>query len=216
MQSRHVVDFSVLRDAVVCRDPYEHMIGERFVAPEMVPAVAASFPDIRATGFHPAADMRLEGAFAALIEDLESDELSAVLSRKFGIDFVSLPRLTTIRKLSAPHEGRIHCDSECKVGSLLLYMNETWLSPEGRLRVLRSADSFDDYAAEVSPETGSVFAFLRSDYSWHGHTPFTGERRVVQVAWLRSQADVDRKTKRHRVSGLVKSLFGRGGAVSPR
>jgi hypothetical protein len=31
---------------------------------------------------------------------------------------------------------------------------------------------------------GSVFGFLRADNSWHGHLPFAGERRVVQVAWI--------------------------------
>ena len=92
--------------------------------------------------------------------------------------------------------------------SLLLYLNDGWSSPDGRLRVLNGEKSFDDYAAEVDPRFGEVFAFMRRDHSWHGHTPFVGERRVIQVAWLRSQDEIDRKPKRHKVSGFLKNIFG--------
>jgi hypothetical protein len=36
-----------------------------------------------------------------------------------------------------------------------------------------------------------------------------GERRVVQIAWVRSLADIDRKKKRHGLSSFFKHLFGR-------
>jgi SM-20-related protein len=43
--------------------------------------------------------------------------------------------------------------------------------------------------AEVAPDEGNIFAFVRSDHSWHGHTPFVGERQVVQVTWLRDASE---------------------------
>src|SRR5262249_684771 len=95
-----------------------------------------------------------------------------------------------------------------KVMTLLVYMNEGWQAPDGRLRVLRSEHTFEDYTLEVSPDMGTVFAFLRADHSWHGHKPFVGERRVVQVAWAKSMADIERKRKRHKVSRFFKRLFG--------
>ena len=61
---------------------------------------------------------------------------------------------------------------------------------------------------EVSPEVGNVLAFLRSDRSWHGHTPFVGERRVVQVAWLRDASELERKRRRHGLSRFLKRLWG--------
>ncbi len=73
----------------------------------------------------------------------------------------------------------------------------------------RLGDSFDGPVAEIAPEEGNVFAFLRSDHSWHGHTPFVGERRVVQIAWLRDVAALERKRKRHRLSLLLKTLLRR-------
>jgi hypothetical protein len=71
------------------------------------------------------------------------------------------------------------------------YLHPGWASPEGRIRVLRR-EVLEDPVAEVSPAEGNVFAFLRSDRSWHGHTPFIGERRVVQVAWLRDAKELER------------------------
>jgi hypothetical protein len=38
--------------------------------------------------------------------------------------------------------------------------------------------------------------------------PFEGERRVIQVAWLTSEEEKLRKTKRGRFSRLVKRLTG--------
>ena len=69
--------------------------------------------------------------------------------------------------------------------------------------------NFEPYAAEVPPTMGTVFAFLRSDNSWHGHRPFAGERRVVQIAWVANQAELDRKKKRNTFAQKLKSVFAR-------
>jgi hypothetical protein len=89
-------------------------------------------------------------------------------------------------------------------------MNDQWEQDQGgRLRVLYDNKAFEPYAAEVPPTMGTVFAFLRSERSWHGHRPFAGERRVVQVAWVRSQADLERKRKNNKMAQLFKGIFGR-------
>ena len=56
---------------------------------------------------------------------------------------------------------------------------------------------------------GTVFAFLRSDNSWHGHQPFAGERKVVQVAWVTSAEELDRKKNRNKWQQMFKGIFGR-------
>lgn len=204
-----VLNLDAVRAADVRTEPYVYLLGDGVVRPEMIDAIQASFPDIRTTGFHPVEEMHPQGAFADLIEDLRGEALGEVLSEKFGRDFNALPQLITVRRLSAAHEGRIHTDGDKKVMSLLVYLNDDWSSPAGRFRVLSGPDSFDDYAAEVGPQTGAFVAFMRADNSWHGHTPFVGERRVVQVAWLRSQEDVERKRRTHGVLGTLKRLWGR-------
>jgi SM-20-related protein len=207
MASGGVLDLNVIRKAKLQREPYEYLVSDHFVRADAIADVQKSFPDLRTAGFHPVDDMTLTGAFRDMIAEMKGAELAAALSSAFGMDFSKFPRFITVRKVSAAHEGRIHCDSESKVMSLLLYLNDGWSSPDGRLRVLRRQDSFEDYTTEIDPKTGTIFAFLRSDHSWHGHKPFVGERRVVQIAWLRSQEDAARKTKRHRLSGFLKNLL---------
>jgi hypothetical protein len=51
--------------------------------------------------------------------------------------------------------------------------------------VLRSGTDIDDYAAEVAPLAGTVLAFHRCNRSWHGYQPFEGERRMVQMSWVK-------------------------------
>jgi hypothetical protein len=207
-----ILNLDVLKSADVRREPYDHLMGSHFLRGEKIPELSRDFPEITMAGFHPADTLPLKGAFRALIAELNGPELSQAMSEKFGIDFSPFPRLITVRKVSAAHEGRIHCDGKSKVATLLVYMNEGWQPADGRLRVLKSEHDFEDYTAEVSPEMGTMFTFLRSDHSWHGHKPFVGERRVVQVAWVRSQADLDRKRNRHTVSSFFKKLFGKGNA----
>jgi hypothetical protein len=50
--------------------------------------------------------------------------------------------------------------------------------------------------------------FKRCDNSFHGHLPYEGERRVIQVAWLTSEEEKLRKTKRGKFSRAFKKLFG--------
>lgn len=212
MPSGSIIDYDAIRSADVHREPYDYMVGGAALRGEWIAELRESFPDIKVTGFHPLSQMPLEGAFAKLIEEIEGPPFSNAVSETLGVDLSPYPKLITIRKISAAHEGNIHCDSESKIATLLVYMNEGWLSPEGRFRVLRSNCDFSDYAVEVSPEMGSFVAFRRADHSWHGHTPFVGERRVVQVAWVRSQHDVDRKTRRHGLSSFLKKVLGRENA----
>jgi SM-20-related protein len=214
MPSGSILDYDTIRTANVQHAPYDYMMGRGALHVEWIPALRESFPDIRVTGFHPLSQMKVEGAFAKLIEEIEGPEFTTAVSDALGIDLSPYPTLITVRKVSAAHEGRIHCDSESKISTLLIYMNEGWLSPEGRFRVLRAEHDLNDYVAEASPEMGSFVAFRRADHSWHGHTPFVGERRVVQIAWVRSQADIDRKTKRHGLSSFLKKILRRESATA--
>jgi SM-20-related protein len=204
-----ILDLDAIRASEVHHTPYDWMTGKGAIRAGAVARLRADFPDIRATGFHPLEQMAVKGAFAELIGEMEGPEFTAAVSDTLGVNLRPYPTLITVRKVSAAHEGRIHCDSESKIATLLIYLNEGWLSPDGRFRVLKNDKGFEDYVAEVSPEMGCVVAFRRADHSWHGHTPFVGERRVVQIAWVRSQADIDRKKKRHTMSSFFKKILGR-------
>jgi hypothetical protein len=75
--------------------------------------------------------------------------------------------------------------------------------------MLRSANNIDDtIVPEVPPVFGNFVMFKRADNSFHGRLPFEGERHVIQIAWIVSQAELDRKAKRGRLSSLLKGVFG--------
>ncbi|GJD64238.1 2OG-Fe(II) oxygenase [Methylobacterium frigidaeris] len=210
MSSLSILDVDAVRAAPVAHDPYHYFLGGQVLRSEAIAELKRDFPAIAKPGYLTVDEVQLTGRFKDLIEELESDAFSQVLSEKFGIDLVSCPRLTTIMRRSQPKYGAIHTDGPSKVMTLLVYMNDEWDAPEaGRLRVLYDGERFEPYAVEVPPTMGTMFAFLRADNSWHGHRPFEGERRVVQVAWVKDAAELERKRKRNRTAQFLKGIFGR-------
>ena len=202
-----ILDLAGFRAAPMNASPYPHLAANNALNPAALPALRQDFPDLREAGFHPLDAFEAKGAFKQLLAEIQDGELSRAMSNKFGRDFTDKPMLITIRKMCKPHEGRAHVDGKSKIATLLIYMHHGWAAPEGRIRVLNS-QNMDDYSLELPPDEGNVFTFIRSDDSWHGHTPFEGERRVLQIAWLDSQGAMDRKLKRHRVSHFFKKLLG--------
>ena len=202
------INIDSVRNARTERQPYNYLVASDVILPGAVDGLRSDFPNIRETGFFPEEDVERHGAFAKLLEEMKGREMSEIVSDKLDIDLVDKPKMITIRKLSAAKDGRIHTDSESKIATLLVYLNDAWQdSAAGRLRVLRNGTDFENMAEEISPVTGSLFAFRRADNSWHGHTSFVGERRVVQMTWLMSQADVERKKSRGSLSHFFKKVL---------
>jgi SM-20-related protein len=210
MAALSVLNLDAVRQAPLSHEPYDFFLGTNILNPDAIDDLRRDFPAIDKPGYLAVDEVQLKGKFKQLIDELESDAFSAELSKKFGRDLVSCPRLTTIMKRSQPKYGAIHTDGPSKVMTLLIYMNDDW-SPDGpgRLRVLYDNENFEPFAAEVPPTMGTVFAFLRSDKSWHGHQPFVGERRVVQCAWVTNADELARKKKRNKVAQFFKGVFGR-------
>lgn len=204
------INIDGLKSARTGREPYNFLVGDNFIQSAAVEPLKSDYPDIKEPGFFTESDVndRLRGAFAKLLADLKSPEVSKIVSEKLDIDLVNKPKMITIRKVSQAKDGRIHTDGEAKIATMLTYLNDQWDGTgAGCLRVLRNDKDFENYVEQISPLTGTVFAFRRSNDSWHGHTPFVGERRVVQMTWLRSEADVARKEKRGALSHNLKKIF---------
>jgi hypothetical protein len=51
--------------------------------------------------------------------------------------------------------------------------------------MVRSPSDLEDYAAEVVPAGGTLLAFRRTDDSFHGHKPFVGVRRILQLSYTK-------------------------------
>jgi SM-20-related protein len=91
--------------------------------------------------------------------------------------------------------------------SALLYFNEGWEAQGGHLRLPRCPDDLNDVIIEVSPESGTLVTFRRSNGSFHGHEQFVGVRRYVMINWMASGFAARRELQRHRVSAWIKRNF---------
>ena len=201
-----VIDLDRFRATPLCHDPYDYLIVPGFLRGEAIPAIEADYPAIDRPGSFPVAGMDYGPAFAALLATLEGDEMRRAFAEKFAVDLAGRPTMITVRGRCQAKDGRIHTDSTTKIITVLIYMNAAWEAPGGRLRVLRSPSDLEDYAAEVPPVAGTLLAFRRGERSWHGHPPFVGPRRVIQLNWVTGDDVVRREQTRHRVSAWVKKL----------
>ena len=57
-----------------------------------------------------------------------------------------------------------------------------------------------------SPDNGTLLVFKRSEKSWHGHHPFEGPRRSLQMNWMTSEGSKGFHAIRHKVSAVFKKL----------
>jgi len=211
-----VLDLAPFRAATVHTDPYPHIMARGCLQKRALSALWREFPRLRQTGFHPIDSLAPVGVFAQLLKELEGPEVAAVMSDKLGVELRGLPRLVTVRGVSAAHEDRPHTESTSNVATFLLYLRHAWRSPESRLRILRTRDRLDAWVTEISEEEGNALGFLHSDHSWRSLTPFVGERCVVQVAWLSDAREIDHTKRRQRMSRLLKSALGRVGLEGRR
>lgn len=205
-----MLNFDALLEARTRTEPFTYIVAEGTLTAEEAADVRRDYPAIDKTGYLPLTRLESQGRFQELIEDLQSPRLAEVLSEKLGLDLIDKPRMITVRKLSKMGDGRIHNDSLSKICTMLVYLNDDWDKEEGgAIRALNGPDSMDDYAEEVEPLAGNVFAFARSDTSWHGHPPFAGERYVIQTTFLTSQEELDRKEQRGGLQMKLKRFFER-------
>jgi SM-20-related protein len=209
-----VLDLGALRRTPLVRQPFPYVIVPGFVRSEARAAINADYPRIDSPGSFPVSQLRYGPVFGQFLAALQGPELRALFEEKFGVDLAGRPTMITVRGQCGPRDGRIHTDTESKILTVLLYMNQSWEEKGGQLRLLRSGDNLDDVIAEVPPVEGTLLAFRRTDNSWHGHKPFVGPRRVVQLNWITDAATVRRELFRHRVSAWLKrmrSVFASGG-----
>jgi len=192
----------------LAREPFDHVIVPGFVPREACARAAADFPGIARGGSFPAARLECGDTLRALIEALQGHEVRRACERKFAIDLDGHPTMVTLRGQSRAKDGRIHTDSTSKLITALIYMNEDWRADGGRLRLLRGPDDIEDYAAEVKPERGTLLAFRCSAHAYHGHKPYIGPRRSIQLNWVTNETVVKRELTRHGLSAWTKRLLG--------
>lgn len=200
------IDIARLRASAVSRDPFQHLIVPGFLRDDAIDAVNGDYPKLDRGGSIPLGALDYGPTFARLIEDLRSPEMTAAVSEKFDIDLTGRPTMVTVRARCRMKDGQIHTDSKGKLVTALLYMNGDWEADGGQLRLLRGPDSLDDFAAEVPPDAGTLLLFKCTDDAWHGHKPFEGQRRAIQLNWVVDESYLKREQRRHGLSAFLKKL----------
>ncbi len=180
----NLINLDSVRNASMQTEPFDYMVVPNFIDPATLASINADYPAIDSAANHALEGLSYGPAFAQLMEEIRGTELAEVLGERFDMALSPLPTTVTVRKFCERTDGNIHTDHRSKVITVLVYFNEEWDHEDGQLRLLRSGKNIEDYAAQVPPLGGTLLAFRRTDHSWHGHTQFVGERRMVQLNYL--------------------------------
>jgi SM-20-related protein len=199
-----MIDLDRFRRAPLVGDPFDHLIVTALLREDAVPRVLGDFPRIVKGGSFPVSELCFGEAFACLLQELQGPAFRSAVEEKFSLDLSSRPTLVTVRGQARARDGRIHTDTRTKIVTLLLYLNRGWVDAGGRLRLLRSQRSLEDPVAEIVPEAGTAVVFRCTDNAWHGHTPYVGERRAIQLNWVTDDQVVRSEQRRHRLSARIK------------
>lgn len=198
------LDWRALEAASLRREPFDHIHVDHALDAPATARILEHFPPIHAPGSFSLTDAPPGPVLSAVIDDLQSDRFRRLMEAKFDLDLSHRSTTVTLRGRSGARDGFIHTDSRSKILSLLLYLNDDWKGSDGQLRLLRNGRDLNDFEVEVPAHLGSLLVFRRSDVSWHGHTAFSGPRRVLQFNYVRSDYTSLVSTVRHRFSALIK------------
>ncbi len=195
-----------LRNAKLETDPYDFVLVPGFIGPETVKRVNETYPPINSGGSFPLDSLDTDMVIKEVIDELDGAEFQAAIEAVFDVDLTDRPKMYSLRGYTRAKDGQIHTDSKDKIITVLLYLNENWTQPGGRLRLLRNGHDVENFAFEVPPDNGTLLVFKRSDTSWHGHHPFEGPRRSLQMNWMTSEGSKGWHRVRHKISATIKKL----------
>ena len=195
-----------LRAAPLVREPYLYTIVPNFLSEASVKKINATYPNIEKGGSYPIEMLDENMTIKQVIEELDGPEFQAVIAEKFDVDLTGRPKMYSLRGYTRGKDGQIHTDSKEKIITVLLYLNQNWPHPGGKLRLLSNDHDVDDYVAEVEPDNGTLLVFKRADNSWHGHHPFDGPRRSLQMNWMTSEGWKGWHKARHALAAGLKRL----------
>jgi len=194
-----------LADAPLMREPYEYIVVPGFLAAKDLSEVVANYPPLKA-GSYPLEEVETTPALQALIEEMDGPEFERAIEKKFNVELVGKPKMYSLRGYCRATDGKIHTDSKDKIITVLLYLNDGWQQPGGRLRLLKNGTDINAFVAEVPPDNGTLLVFRRSENSWHGHESFEGVRRSIQMNWMTSEGKLGFHKLRHQISAKFKKL----------
>jgi SM-20-related protein len=201
-----IIKLDALRAAPLKDNPFPYVVIDNFLRAEYADDVSRDFPEIKSRGSFPITQLKSGETFQRLVAELNSAALKAAIAEKFEINLDDRSTMITVRGKASARDGRIHTDTKSKFLTMLLYLNPVWEAEGGWLRILRSNKNLDDYVAEIPPTFGTCLLFKVTDNCWHGHKPFQGTRKVLQLNYVTDDAALNRHLLRHSMTAKLKSF----------
>jgi SM-20-related protein len=201
-----IIRLEALRETPLNDEPFPFVVVENFLRPEFAAQVVNDFPAINSRGSFPLSEVSGGATFQRLVNELNSAQLKAAIANKFDVNLDDRSTMITVRGQASSRDGRIHTDTKSKFLTMLLYLNPVWEAEGGWLRILKNGKSLDDYVAEIPPTFGTCLLFKVTDNCWHGHKPFKGTRKVLQLNYVTDDAALHRHLLRHSLTAKLKNL----------
>ncbi len=200
-----IIDYAAIENVSVNQAPYPYFGIENVFAESSHQALLNDFPTINNGGSLPLDAITVEGELARLVDEIKSDQFRQVMAKKFDVDLDDKPIVITARGFSRQRDGQNHTDSKTKLITVLLYVNDGWESPNGRLRML-NGDDINDCVAEFSSSIGQMIAFKVTDNCWHGYQSYEGQRQSLQINYLVEEKYTNHHVYRHKISAFFKKI----------
>ena len=202
------INWPALQRAHVQALPFPHLVIAEFIHPSRIDAISRDFPVIQSAGSFPLQTLSCGDACREFMQELQQQELALWFQEQFAVPLIKRPTMITLRGNCRASDGKIHRDSKAKIVTVLIYLNNSWRSEGGHLRLLNGPDDIEDYFTETPPDRGTMIAFVCTDNAWHGHKRFVGPRRAIQLNWVRNERYLRLERYRHQLSAGFKKLFG--------
>ncbi|MCG6870873.1 MAG: 2OG-Fe(II) oxygenase [Gammaproteobacteria bacterium] len=179
--SDSIFDFQQLASLTLGDDPFRYLVHDGSVlVPGVLDALTRDFPQLQSVGHVESDKAELSDSWKAFVAAVRSDAYREAMERITGLSLAGLEVGIGLRRLSKASHGKPHVDVPRKKVTHLIYFNETWPHPTGRLHILRSRQLRDSVQA-VEPLKGTGVIFVVAKNSFHGFEPFEGIRQAVQI-----------------------------------
>jgi len=181
-----LLNLNAFKNATLQQDPFDFLIADGMLSASDLEVLNRDYPAIDIPANLDPEDLDYGSSFQQLLDEVDSPAFQSAVENKFGINLEQTIKTITVRKYSEMSDGNIHTDHPSKIMTVLIYFNRHWIQEGGKLRMLRSKTDIEDYAAEATPIGGTLLAFRRSNNSYHGYKCFEGERRMLQINWVKA------------------------------
>lgn len=201
-----ILDLEKLSNATINTNFFPYCQVDCFIKNNMLANVLQDFPNINIRGSIPAYRLKCGPFFQQLLDELYDIKLRNLIGSMFTADLSNSHTMLTVRGQTNYRDGHIHTDTPSKIITLLLYLNDTWVETTGNLRLLKDGVNLENYFAEITPTAGKLLVFKVTRNCWHGHYPFLGPRRTIQLNYVINQKVVKKEMKKHSRSYTFKKI----------